>query len=77
MEDLMRTAAQPTLYSAERLGIDRSRDVRVLSSAASSEVVADHHENHDVALTRVTTERALADAGVAISEVDIVELHDA
>jgi acetyl-CoA acetyltransferase len=61
----------------ERLGIDRSRAVRVLSSAASSEVVADHHENHDVALTRVTTERALADAGVAISEVDIVELHDA
>jgi acetyl-CoA acetyltransferase len=61
----------------ERLGLDRTRAVRVLSSAASSEVVLDSRENHDVALTRVTTERALTDAGVPIRQVDVVELHDA
>jgi acetyl-CoA acetyltransferase len=60
-----------------RLGLDRGRAVRVLSSAAASEQVASDGENYDVALTRRTGERALTEAGVSASELDVVELHDA
>jgi len=57
-------------------GLDRSRAVRVLSSASRSEAVYDG-ENFDVALTVETTGMALKDAGVAASDLDLVELHDA
>jgi acetyl-CoA acetyltransferase len=60
----------------DRLGIERSRAVTILSSAAKSEQVYDG-ENFDVALTRATTEQALADAGVRPDQLDVVELHDA
>jgi acetyl-CoA acetyltransferase len=59
-----------------RLGLDASRAVRVLASAARSETVY-RGENFDAALTRETTEQALADAQVAPTDLDVVELHDA
>jgi acetyl-CoA acetyltransferase len=60
----------------ERLGLDRARSVRVLSSASRSETVYDG-ENFDAALTRETVAQALAEAGVTPADLDIVELHDA
>jgi acetyl-CoA acetyltransferase len=62
--------------AVERLGLDPSRAVRVLASAARSETVYDG-ENFDAALTRETTAQALADADVSPGELDVVELHDA
>ena len=60
----------------ERLGLDASRAVRVLASASRSERVQ-RAEDVDTALTRETTRTALADAGIAADQLDVVELHDA
>jgi len=60
----------------ERHGLDKSRAVRVLSSASRSETVYDG-ENFDAALTRETTEQALAEADLTPADLDVVELHDA
>jgi acetyl-CoA acetyltransferase len=57
-------------------GIDPTRAVRVLATAARSETPPGG-ENADVALTRATTAEALADAGLAPGDLDVVELHDA
>lgn len=57
-------------------GLDRTRAVQVLSSAARSETPPGD-ENADVALTRVTTAEALAHAGLTPEDLDVVELHDA
>jgi len=59
-----------------RLGLDASRAVRVLSSAARSETVY-RGENFDAALTRETTKIALDDARLKPDDLDVVELHDA
>lgn len=59
-----------------RLGLDASRAVRVLSSAAHSETVY-RGENFDAALTRETTAHVLREAGITPDDVDVVELHDA
>ena len=59
-----------------RLGLDRARAVRVLSSASRSETVY-RGENFDAALTRETVGIALHDAGVTADDLDVVELHDA
>jgi acetyl-CoA acetyltransferase len=59
-----------------RLGIDRGRCVRVLSSAQRSEELYGE-KSFDAELTRVTTADALRDAGVEPGELDVVELHDA
>ena len=59
-----------------RLGIDRGRAVRVLSSASRSETVY-RGENFDAALTRETAGIALHEAGMSPSDLDVVELHDA
>lgn len=59
-----------------RLGLDPARAIRVLSSATRSETVY-RGENFDAALTRETTALALDDAGVAVGDLDVVELHDA
>jgi acetyl-CoA acetyltransferase len=61
----------------ERLGIDRRRCVRVLASSQRSEMVYAETSNFDAELTRQTTAQALAEAGVAARELDVVELHDA
>ena len=60
----------------ERLGIDASRSVQVVSSAAQSEALYGS-ENADVALTRSTVTEALEQAGIEPTDLDIVELHDA
>lgn len=59
-----------------RCGLDRSRAVRVRSSAARSEAIYGD-ENFDAALTRETTAQALDEAGLRPSDLDVVELHDA
>lgn len=60
----------------DRLGIDRSRCVRIMSSASTSEQLYGA-KNHDAELTRHATEIALREAGVAAEDLDVVELHDA
>jgi acetyl-CoA acetyltransferase len=60
-----------------RLGIDRTRCVQVLSSAQRTEVVYGESSNFDAELTRETTELALAHAGIAPRDLDLIELHDA
>ncbi len=56
-----------------RAGLDPARAVRVLSSAAASEAPG----SSDAALTRTTIGRALRDARVPPSEIDLLEVHDA
>ncbi len=60
----------------DRHGLDKSRAVRVLSSSSRSETVYEG-ENFDAALTRETTEQALAEADLTPADLDVVELHDA
>ena len=60
----------------KRHGLDVTRAVRVSSSASRSETVYGT-ENFDAALTRETTEQALAEAGLKPADLDVVELHDA
>lgn len=60
-----------------RHGVDRSRAVRVVASAARSELPASEAVNADVALTQATTHEAYEQCGIAPSEIDVVELHDA
>jgi acetyl-CoA acetyltransferase len=62
--------------AVERLGLDATRAVRVLASASRSETVYDG-ANFDAALTRETTAQALEQAGIAVGQLDVVELHDA
>jgi acetyl-CoA acetyltransferase len=60
----------------KQLGIDAGRAVRVASSAAGSEK-AGNSLNPDTALSAETMSRAMAEARIAPSELDIIELHDA
>ena len=60
-----------------RLGIDRRRCVRVLSSAQRTEVVYAESSNFDAELTRQTTAQAIAEAGIKPTDLDVIELHDA
>ncbi|QEZ43947.1 thiolase family protein [Cupriavidus oxalaticus] len=59
-----------------RLGLARARAVRVLSSVAGSEELAQEAPAL-VELVHKSSAEALAQAGVGASELDIVELHDA
>lgn len=60
-----------------RHGLDRGRAVRVLSSVASSEhAVADEGWSL-VEMVQRSGLSALAAAGVAMADIDIIELHDA
>lgn len=61
----------------DRLGLDRSRSVRVLSSVLTSERLYPGAANWDAELTRETSARALAEAGVVAHELDVIEVHDA
>lgn len=58
------------------LALDRTRAVRIRSSALRSETFYGT-ENFDSALTAETTAQALHDAGVQAADIDLVELHDA
>lgn len=60
----------------KRLGLDMSRAVRVTASAAVSGKAA-QSGGADVEITAETMAAALAQAGVAPRDVDIVEMHDA
>lgn len=60
----------------KRLGIDGARAVRVASSAAASEK-AGNSLNPDTRLTEETMIRAMVEAQVKPSELDVIELHDA
>ena len=60
----------------KRLGIDAGRAIRVASSAAGSEK-AGHSLNPDTALTAETMSRAIREAGITPSDLDVLELHDA
>lgn len=64
----------------QRLGLDRRRAVRVLSSVSSSERLADAAPSGVpaiVEMVRASATAALAAAGVAAQDLDLVELHDA
>ncbi|ELB93473.1 thiolase, partial [Rhodococcus wratislaviensis IFP 2016] len=60
----------------DRLGLDRSRCVKVLSSAQRSEQLYGS-KSFDAELTRETTRLAYEQAGITPEDVDLVELHDA
>ncbi|KAB2912929.1 MAG: thiolase family protein [Hyphomicrobiaceae bacterium] len=60
----------------KRYGIDASRTIRVVASAANSEMVG-HDENRDAAITQAAMAAAFAEAQIAPSDLDVVELHDA
>lgn len=59
-----------------RLGIDRSRAIRVLSSVACSERLA-HDGPAIVDMVRDSARAALEQAAVGPQDLDLVELHDA
>ena len=61
----------------DRLGLDASRAVRVLSSAARSEEPVPAGTNWDTELTGATARQALTEAQVDPGELDVIEVHDA
>jgi acetyl-CoA acetyltransferase len=61
----------------QRLGLPRGRAVRVLASAATSEMLPSDDAPALVDLVRKSSADALAQAGIGAKELDIVELHDA
>jgi acetyl-CoA acetyltransferase len=60
-----------------RQGIGLDRAVRVIASAARSQRVYDDATRYDAMLTAETAAIALAEAGAAPCDLDVVELHDA
>jgi acetyl-CoA acetyltransferase len=60
-----------------RLGIERGRSPRVLSSVTRTERVYTSEGNWDAELTRETTYQAYEEAGVGPADLDLIELHDA
>jgi acetyl-CoA acetyltransferase len=60
-----------------RHGLDRSRAVRVLASATRSEGLYGPGVGIDAALTVETAHDALDQAGVAPTDMDVLEVHDA
>jgi acetyl-CoA acetyltransferase len=61
----------------ERLGLDRSRAVRVTASVTRTERIYEGARNYDAELTRETVSRAYDEAGIGPDALDVVELHDA
>lgn len=61
----------------DRLGLDRSRAVRILASVTRSERLYGPGVGIDAALTAETAEAAFAQAGVEPSDLDVLEVHDA
>ena len=66
-------ASEPSIRA---LGIDASRAIRVVSSAARSERPGPASDK-DATLTRETIAAALDDAQIAPNEIDVLEVHDA
>lgn len=72
-------AAAAIVASADAIkhhGLDASRAIRVVSSAARSERPG-AASDADATLTRETIQAALADAQLAASDLDVLEMHDA
>ncbi|HUA33583.1 MAG TPA: thiolase family protein [Candidatus Binataceae bacterium] len=61
----------------DKLGIDRSRAIRVTASVSRSERVYRGAKNFDAELTRETVAQAYDEAQISPQELDVVELHDA
>lgn len=61
----------------EKLGIDRSRAVRVTASVSRSERVYRGAKNFDAELTRETVAQAYDEARISPDDLDVLELHDA
>jgi acetyl-CoA acetyltransferase len=61
----------------ERLGVDRSRAVRVVASVSTSERLYGPGRSVIVELTRETAARAYEQAGIRPDQLDVVEVHDA
>lgn len=61
----------------DRLGIDPSRCVKVLSSTSRSQRVYDPGKNWDAELTGETAAQAFGEASVSPDAIDVVEMHDA
>ncbi|MCP3912325.1 MAG: thiolase family protein, partial [Actinomycetia bacterium] len=61
----------------DRLGLDRSRAIRVLSSSTRTERLYGPGVGVDAALTAETAGLAFDEAGVEPSDVDVLEVHDA
>ena len=60
----------------KRLGLDMGRAVRIASSAAGSER-AGNNLNPDTALTADIMRLAVAQAQIAVTDLDVLEVHDA
>jgi acetyl-CoA acetyltransferase len=60
----------------KRLGLDAGRAIRVAASAAGSEK-AGQSLNPDTALSFETMSRAIQEAGLTPSALDVIEVHDA
>jgi acetyl-CoA acetyltransferase len=61
----------------EKLGLNRSRAVRVTASVSRSERVYRGAKNFDAELTRETVAQAYDEAQISARDLDVVELHDA
>lgn len=61
----------------EKLGLNRSRAIRVTASVSRSERVYRGAKNFDAELTRETVAQAYEEAQISPQEVDVIELHDA
>ena len=61
----------------EKLGINRSRAIRVTASVSRSERVYLGAKNFDAELTRETVAQAYEEAQISPPDLDVVELHDA
>lgn len=61
----------------KRLGLDPRRCVRVRASAANSERDETTYVSGSIDLVRSSAQAALAQAGIAATQLDLLELHDA
>lgn len=59
------------------LGLDASRAVRIASSVQKSERIYESAGDYDAELTRETMVAALDDAQIDVTDLDVLELHDA
>lgn len=73
-------AAAVVLAAADALGplgIDRERAIRVRASATASETLSDPTRSMQAQLTAATARAAYAEAGIAPTDLDVAEVHDA
>lgn len=61
----------------KRLGIDAHRAIRVSASAAMVQTVYKPGTNCDAELTQRSINKALAEAKIKVTDLDVLELHDA